>query len=311
VAGTWFGGPDIASISASSDTSEALDPTRAISIALASPAFLALAEGTNERLSRLLRGFAGYLQAHGVVSLDEVLPDHAAGFVSAPTSSGHPPSIGTRHFRRSGLRLLLRVARALGLANGDPTIDLDLPPRSPLPCRPLTDEEMALCRSFAAPTMAETRQPAALALAEATARTSELPSVRATDVDLGRRLVRLPGSVRIEPRLGRLTEWGAEQLERRIFSLRREPERPLVYAGSSVGQAPQISSCIAISQILRRAGLASEPDIRPLSVSVWAGRRALDAGQPIEVVARLLGARSLDRAARLVGWNWRDEGEEP
>jgi hypothetical protein len=91
----------------------------------------------------------------------------------------------------------------------------------------------------------------------------------------------------------------------------RVPERPLTYAGSSNGQAPQVSSCIAVSQILRRAGLATEPDVRPLSVSVWAGRKALDAGGRIEDVARLLGARSLDQTARLVGLEWRDDRTEP
>jgi len=47
-----------------------------------------------------------------------------------------------------------------------------------------------------------------------------------------------------------------------------------------------------------------------LSVSVWAGRKALDEGRRIEDVARLLGARSLDQAARLVAWAWRDDGVE-
>jgi hypothetical protein len=201
---------------------------------------------------------------------------------------------------------LFRVARSLGLADGDPTLDVLLPPRSGLPCRPLSDDELALCRSFAGATLTDTRQPAAFALAEATARTSELPHVQAADVDLALRRVYLAGSPRVEPRTGRLTEWGAEQLAGRIFALRREPDRPLVYSGSSTGQAPQVSSCIAVSQILRRAGLATEPDVRPLSVSVWGGRRALDDGHRIEEVARLLGARSLDQAARLVAWNWRD-----
>jgi integrase/recombinase XerC len=275
-----------------------------------SPTLNGLAEGSTERLERLLRAFDGYLRAQGVDCLAEVQSGHAAGFVTAPSPSGEVASLGTRHFRRSGVRLLFRIARDLGLAEGDPTLDLDLPPRSGLPCRPLSDDEMALCRSFAGATLTDTRQPAAFALAEATARTSELSHVRAADVDLDHRRVRLSGSPRVEPRSGRLTEWGAEQLERRMCTLRREPDRPLVYSGSSTGQAPQVSSCIAVSQILKRAGLGSEPDVRPLSVSVWAGHRALDDGHRIEEVARLLGARSLDQTARLVAWNWRDLEDE-
>jgi len=67
--------------------------------------------------------------------------------------------------------------RQLGVYDGDPTIDLVLPPRSFLAVRPLTDDEIAVCRSFSLQTLTATRQPAAWALAAATARTSELPHI--------------------------------------------------------------------------------------------------------------------------------------
>ena len=66
----------------------------------------------------------------------------------------------------------------------DPTLDLVLPARSSLAARPLADDEIALGRSFSVKTLGETRQPAAWALAEATARTSELSAIRIRDVDL-------------------------------------------------------------------------------------------------------------------------------
>ena len=44
-------------------------------------------------------------------------------------------------------------------------------------------DEVILCRSFSLHTLTETRQPAAWALAEATARTSEIPLIRASHVD--------------------------------------------------------------------------------------------------------------------------------
>ena len=57
-------------------------------------------------------------------------------------------------------------------------------------------------------------------------------------------------------------------------------------------------------ETLRRAGLAGEPDVRPVSVAAWAGAQILEETGQIEAVARALGMRSLDRAARLIGWDW-------
>jgi integrase/recombinase XerC len=56
--------------------------------------------------------------------------------------------------------------------------------------------------------------------------------------------------------------------------------------------------------VLRRAGLASEPDVRPVSVPAWVGVQVLAETGRIDEVARRLGVRSLDRAAALIGWDW-------
>src|SRR5207302_9715474 len=88
------------------------------------------------------------------------------------------------HLRRSALRLYFRTLRQIGVAVGDPTQDLVLPPRSCLAVRPLMDDEIVVCRSFSLQTLTATRQPAAWALAEATARTSEIPHIVVSDVDL-------------------------------------------------------------------------------------------------------------------------------
>ena len=61
---------------------------------------------------------------------------------------------------------------------------------------------------------------------------------------------------------------------------------------------------MAIADVLARAGLAAEPDVRPLSVVAWAGRQILDETGRIDDVARRLGMRSLDRAAQLIGFDW-------
>ena len=64
---------------------------------------------------------------------------------------------------------------------------------------------------------------------------------------------------------------------------------------------------MAITETLERAGLAREPDVRPLSIVAWAGRRIFTETGRIDEVAKRTGVRSLDGAARLIGWEWMDE----
>jgi hypothetical protein len=203
------------------------------------------------------------------------------------------------HNRRSALRLLFRVARRLGLVDGDPTLDLVLPPKSSLPTRPLDDEEVELCRDIASWT--SPRVAIAWALGETTARGAEIAAVAADDVDIEAEVVRIAGGARTSPRIGRLSDWGIEVLRHHIGSA---GSRPLAYSGDGHGIAGQVSTCRAIGSVLLRAGLAAEPDVRPMSLAAWAGRRILDETGSIEAVARAMGVRSLDRATRLVGHDW-------
>jgi integrase/recombinase XerC len=79
----------------------------------------------------------------------------------------------------------------------------------------------------------------------------------------------------------------------------------VIYEGSGSLESRQASSCLTISQTLVRAGLGNERDVRPASVAAWVGARLLQAGAPIDEIARRLGKRSLDRTARFIGWDWR------
>ena len=86
--------------------------------------------------------FGSFVTKTAAGSLDDVTPVMAATFVRSRTSSGSPPGIATMHNRRTSLRLLFRTARRLRLADGDPTLDLNLPPRVVGQFRPLTDDEI-------------------------------------------------------------------------------------------------------------------------------------------------------------------------
>lgn len=264
-----------------------------------------LSAQTQPRVADLLRRFAVFAETGlGRSCLAAVTAEDARLFVQADSAAG-PPSVATMHLRRSVLRLLFRTVRGLQLAEGDPTVDLDLPRRTSLRTRPLSDEEVALGRSAALHTLTGTRLAAAWALAEATARTAEIPALTVADLDLEGKRVWIHGSGRTAPRWGSLSSWGATQIERHLRTLRdAEPVQLLVYRGSGSAQSRQATACMAIADVLSRAGLAAEPDVRPLSVAAWAGRQILHETGRIDEVARRLGMRSLDRSAQLIGFDW-------
>lgn len=258
---------------------------------------------------RILRRFATFAEVgYGIRHITAVTPTLAEAFALAPGPSGEHPTVSTMHARRGALRLLFRQARIEGLAVGDPTLDLQLPPRSGFPARPLANDEVALCRSVAQWDLSGSRRAAAWALAEATCRSSELPFITAHDLDLVSGTVRIHGGKATAPRIGRLSDWGVGHIRARIDALDNQAT-PLVYSGRSRAGAGQVAACTAITEILERAGLHAEPDVRAGSVAAWAGRRVLEETGRIECAARALGVRSLDRAAAIVVWHWQADPE--
>jgi integrase/recombinase XerC len=262
-------------------------------------------EAQARRALSVLGSFARYSSAtERVRDADAVSPDLAKAFIDARSADGTKPTIAERHFRRTALRLLFRVGRQIGSASGDPTLDITLPPRSPISTRPLTDEEIVLCRGCAVWSLADTRRAAAWALAEATARTVEIAQIRVEDVHLDEGRVWIHGGNVTSPRWGELSNWARQQLAQRLTALDTAPTARVAYAGQKAPDVGQISACVAIDDVLTRAGLAREPDVRPASVAAWTGAQILKESARIDEVARRLGMRSLDRTARFIGFDW-------
>jgi len=78
----------------------------------------------------------------------------------------------------------------------------------------------------------------------------------------------------------------------------------LTYRGSENLESRRAHSSQAIRETLQRAGLTGDPYVRPASLAGWAGRQVLCTTDRIEIAARALGMRSLDGAARFIGWDW-------
>ena len=265
-----------------------------------------LGEQTARRFDEIAIRFEKFLKAgYGISYLDDITTSHVEAFVWAK-ANGADPATATMHMRRAALRFLFKVARSHFDYDGDPTRDLELPPRSALSTRPLTDDEVLIGRSFSLHNLSSTRLPAAWALGQATATTAELPHITVCDLDLdnsnGPR-VWLHGASKRTPRWGLLDDWGATQLERRAKAL--SGTNRLIYQGNSDKEESQVASCVgAITDTLIRAGLNTEPDIRPAPLPAWAGTVILRETKRIEEVARRLGMPSLDSAATFINYDW-------
>jgi len=275
----------------------------------------AFSEQTRLRSAETLERFTSRCTKQGARTLDDVTVDHCRGFVVAPTTEGRVPELTTQHARRTALRMYFRTLRELGLGNGDPTLDVQLPARTSTAARPLTDAEVTLCRLASRLGIAgatSLQRATCWALAEATAITSEITQVRVCDVDDQKapRWVRLAGTKRTDERRGELSEWGSQVVARQaeVLASHGAPHTALLtYKGAGVpGQhVAQAAVCNAISEVLRAADLGDERDVRPASVRNWAGRRLFDSGMPIERVAVRMGARSLDTVAEDIALRWR------
>jgi len=271
------------------------------------------------RMTETVQRFTTRLARTGVRSFTAVTPAHAADFVLAPLTGGQPPEVHTQHARRTSLRVLYRTLRSLDVPVGDPTLDLVLAPRGCRVARPLTAEEVTLCRASAqaTPGRRQLMRAVAWSLGEATAVSSEITAVRVRDLDRRDGLtfpgeVRLPGTRRLRARTAPLTEWGSLMIAQRLIDLRRQdrlhPETLLAYGGLTPpgGAKAQASVCNALRDVLGAAGLSGELDVRPSSLRHWAGRASFDGGTSIEGVARLMGHRSLDAAAEDIALDWDD-----
>lgn len=262
---------------------------------------------TANRMGGEIGRFGVFLEHHGVDLLSAASVGHVDAFVRGGTSARggwREPSINTMHLRLSAVRLVYRCLRALHVRMLDPTLEVRLPARtSGRRTRALTDEEELICRLTSEHTLTETRRPLAWALGQATATTTEQAAIVVSDVDLDGRRVWLHGSSKRTPRWGELTDWGLAVVSRAVRTS-ASVDSGLVYGARWSTESGTASVCRAMSQVLGDAGYAMQSDVRPGSLTAWAGRRLFEQDPRIEVVALRLGLRSLDTAADTIGLDW-------
>lgn len=301
VAGTYERGTNMVRIRPPQSTTPIAAEFAAIQADLLSS--VALSESSKLKYSEALLRLQLYLErGHLLSSITEAEDLHIRDFVESKIGKSKiSPSAATMHFRRSAARLAWRHAREVGITIVDPTRYLELPARTTRFTRPLTATEITRCRAASVHTLNESRLPAAWALAEATATSSELAALSVRDLDLEASRVWIAGSSRTVPRWGQLDAWGLVVVKRRMEALGYDPDSRLVYSGQAEGASAGSSASQALRWTLIRAGLGSDPSVRPSSIRVSVGRHLADEGVPVEDIARRLGIRSLDRTAQLIG----------
>lgn len=265
---------------------------------------------TAEKFLLLMRRFGRFAAATGVTSVDEVDGHVVEKFIHASGADrrGHlaAPATATQHQRRSVLRLFARDAIRLGFMLGDPTYGIELPRRSLVDVRPVNNDEVALLQCFAESWSTPTRHAATVALALAGVHTGEIARV-AVDALRGDR-VAAPGATRIAARDLPLSAWAQRVLAERaqLLAVRGKVTgiASLVSTGYGSAAQEQARVCTTIRDVIKRAGLGGEQDIRPSSLTAHAAAAAFDESQQIDAAAKVLGYQSLDTTARLIGWDW-------
>ncbi|KQV13829.1 hypothetical protein [Kitasatospora sp. Root107] len=162
------------------------------------------------------------------------------------------------------------------------------------------------------------RHAAAAALALAGGHSGEIGHSQVKDLDLAGRRVWIHGSTKTDSRWCPLDHWALAALtQRAAFVTARQlssstaPSARLAVSDKHASDAAlQARVCVALTDLLRRIGLAGEPDVKPSSVTAWAGIEAFETGGRIEDAARRLGLRSLDRAAAVIGHTWHEDPNE-
>ncbi len=273
-----------------------------------------LAPATQTRFAEVLAQATRRAERLGIthwgVEFDVVVCE---AFINSRTSNAAAPATSTLHLRRSALRAGFSTLRHIGLATVDPTRGILLPARSQLATRSATDDEVALLEMHAVASRTS-RQPLILALAEASGLTSEIPFVtfeHLDDLDNPSE-VEFLGGTWTKARVAKLSNFGQRVLRGRIKVLRRDGTlrmgESIVYAGAKKhgDVSPTASMCQSISEVFRRAGLNQETDLRPISITFWAGRQAFEAAEDhkLEAAAKAMGLKSLDMTAQKIDYTW-------
>ena len=272
-----------------------------------------MSQQTCDRYCELIDRFQGFAERQGCHSLDDALtiyPTWLNAFGRDRSGRPAPPSLSVRHLRSCAVRALYHSARSLGWTTAHPpyvTRDVNSTTRQG---RPLVEPEFQTLRSIAS-AMRHSRHGAAIAIGFSGGGTADIANMTVNHVDLEDGTLLLPGSRHVSERRVRIPgQWEYDTFAQRMSDLKRygDPEDAGLVVRRQGGDASrQAGAAIAISEVLTRAQLKSDPTLKPASLCRWAALVAFETTGDISAAAALLGTRSLDTAASAIAWDWTAE----
>lgn len=268
-----------------------------------------------------------FLNGRGVTTVDAIDADILLEWMYAVSAqTGEQPTVNVTVLRRAVARSVFATFALLGITDHDITRTLGRIRRPVRLVVALSSADVAKLKSYAdanrhvgvEPTGA-TKPPVAVALALLGGQTPEIHAVRVKDIDLLGMAVWLHSdSDRYRDRWVPIDDsWCFDVLAARVAYLTRKHgaaanEMSVAYEarGKRDGSGPAnpaASTCGVIDKVMRTAGLKTRRKIRVASINEYVAMRVWEATGRIEAVAARLGMSSLDAAAHIIGYDWRDE----
>lgn len=257
------------------------------------------------KYSNQIGQFLASCRYRGLPHLEAVTAADVADYLDEPFTGRRgvlrDPRPSTRKSRLTAVRKMYRVLDDLGVRLPDPTREMSESPSRTRSFRPLTDAEIEACHHAAASGLFDSRRPALVALAEASASATEIARVCAADIDLGLGCVTLGQAT--TRRTNPLTSWGLSALAQTVAEV--PPKQRLVVGPTTIDRVAIASVSTDLRNVLNLAGLANDPRVTPQSIRAWSGRRVWEQTNDVIAVAVWLGTDRLDDAAAAIGLTWR------
>ena len=269
-----------------------------------------LSEQTFQRYRALAEQFINFSQAQGAHNLEEALSVYEEWLCAwGRDRSGRlcTPAISVRQLRSCAVRALYSTAQTFGAAKSMPRYAGRDGSDTAKQGRPLNECEADRCRSVAW-TFLDTRLAAAVALGFCGAGTADIGNMTSLHIDLKDGSLILPGSRQIKQRKVAIAgEWEYQVLEHRykmLQDLGSPTNMGFIVRRNGSDASRQAGAAIALSKILSLAGYEKDKGLKPGSFQNWAGISVYDQTADVTAVAKLLGTKSLDAAARAIDLDW-------
>lgn len=275
---------------------------------------------------KVLATLGKFMTAQKVAQVCDMDADTLDAWMNAlDVRTGEAPTANMVKQRRAVARTFFKTLAVLGITNHDITVAVRSMTYVERVVAPLSVSDVETLKSLADTSrriadepVGALKAPAAIALALLGAQTPEIPVIRVRDVRLLDQAVWVHGcSDRYRERWVPIDDaWAFKALMDRVAYLEGRYGKatamnmavaysPGTKRGGAGEENAAAATCNTIDRIMKRAGLKKRKRVRVASITEYVAVRVWAETGRVEAVAERLGMSSLDRAAHLVGYDWR------